>query len=174
MSVTTIQFIMSVAVPVMFFAALTWVILFAYLSYRRKTLNLTQAESATQSISKPSFLSTDQEARQAKLDGGEQFDQYIAERDQPEKRSRDESVEAPERCCVLAKALTVLFAIITLVTGAVGALMRVELYDETVRSLGVWSNLQAMIQAYPVGFAFAVCIVIVTGVNAMRMITSRR
>lgn len=174
MSANVVQIVLSSAIPLMILATLVWLVLLGYLAYRRKVLNLAKAETVNTDVEKPAFLSVDHDGRQAKLDGGAKFDNYVSERDAPVAPPITKADDAPSKYCAFAKLATIIFALITLVTGVVGAFMRVQLYDETVRSLGVWSNLQSMVKSYPVGFAFALCIVLVTAVNAVRMMDAKR
>ena len=165
MSAETIDSVLSLVIPLMSFAALLWLI-FWYLNYkRRRALNLTVAESARQDGVQPDFLKVDHDKRDAALRAGETFDAKIAARDAPQ-----EPAPVVDKCRGAAKIVTILLALVTMLTGIVGALMRVEIYDEAVRRLGVWENMVAIITQYPLGFAIAVGIIAVTAFNAFRMV----
>ena len=164
MSVENIETILAYVIPAMIIGVALWVAISLYVWQRRKVLNLTVAETVKQSGTRPDFLSVDAEARQAKLDGGAAFDKHIAERDTP----RPDPAPTATKCSGLVKVVTVIFALITLVTGIIGALLRVKIYDDAVRSLGVWENIETMVTTYPIGFAVALGIVAVSGFNTLR------
>ena len=165
MSAEALESILALAVPAMISAAILWLVLWFWTYQRRRALNLTVAENVRRDDARPGFLTVDRDARQAKMEGGAAFDAQVAARDAP-----PEAAPVADRCRGLAKVVTVLLALVTLLTGVVGALMRVEMYDEAVRRLGVWDNVVAIVTQYPLGFAIAVGIVGVTAFNALRMV----
>ncbi len=142
--------------------AILWLLLWIYKTLRAKSLNLTDMQKVDQTDVQPDFLKVDHEKRQAALNGGEAFDRYVAERDAPP------ADKAAHKCCLLAKALTITLAIASLATGIVGALMRVEAYDEAVKKYSAWDNLTALISKYPVGFTVAVAVICIVGFNFYR------
>ena len=166
MSAETIDSILALVVPIMIVAAILWLLAWFWSYRRRRALNLTTAETVRQSDAQPGFLKVDRDARQAKMEGGAAFDAHVAARDAPP----PEVAPVAETCRGWAKVVTVLLALVTMLTGVVGALMRVEMYDEAVRRFGVWDNFVAIVTQYPLGFAIAVGIVGVTAFNALRMV----
>ena len=166
MSAETIDSILAIAVPALIVAAILWLLAWFWSSRRRRALNLTTAETVRQPGAKPDFLTVDRGAQQAKMEGGAAFDAHVAARDAPP----PDPAPVAEKCRGWAKAVTVLLALVTVLTGIVGALMRVEMYEEAVRRLGVWDNLVAIVTQYPLGFAVALGVVGVTGFNALRMV----
>lgn len=146
-------------------SAALWLVLWLYQSSRRKALNLTTTETVREAGVKPDFLTVDHEKRDAALRGGEAFDKHVAERDAPPPSETDETIS---KCCGFARLMTIVLALVSLVTGVIGALMRVEAYDSAVRKYGAWDNAVQIISDYPVGFAVAIGVVGLVGFNFVR------
>ena len=142
--------------------AVIWLVLWIYKSIRAKSLNLTDMQTVDDASARPDFLKVDHAKRDAALKAAEVFDRHVAQRDAP---PVDKAVN---KYCLLAKAVTIVFAIASLATGVIGAVTRVKEYDEAVKKYGIWDNFVELVNAYPVGFVVAVVVICIVGFNFYR------
>lgn len=161
---TWVDTVLNLATPALIIGAAIWLILSILEVMRKRSLNLTTAETARASGAQPGFLKVDQAKRDAAMQGGAAFDAHVAQRDAP----------APETGPVKAKGLagkcTVLLAILSLFTGIIGALMRVEAYDSAIKKFGIWDNVVETVSNHTVGFVVAMCVIAVAAFNVFRVI----
>lgn len=143
--------------------AAIWLALWLYQSMRQKSLNLTTSEVVREQGVEPGFLKVDQEKRDAALKAGETFDRHVEDRDAPP--PADDGVAKYKG---YARLLTIFLALVSLVTGTIGALMRIEAYDSAVERFGVWDNAMKIISEHPVGFAVAIGVIGIVAFNFVR------
>lgn len=151
------------AVPALLVVAALWVVLAIFGATRKRSLNLTTAETVDQAGVQPGFLKTDKDKREAALKGGEAFDAHVANRNVP-------PVEAtpPAKAKGYAGMAAVLLAVVSLFTGAVSAMSRVEVLDETVRKFGIWDGIVQTATDYTLGFVVAIAVIAVGIFNVIR------
>lgn len=142
--------------------AVIWLVLWIYKSTRAKSLNLTDMQTVNDASARPDFLKVDHAKRDTALKAAEVFDRHVAQRDAP---PVDKAVN---KYCLLAKAVTIVFAIASLATGIIGAVTRVKEYDEAVKKYGIWDNFVELVNAYPVGFVIAAVVICIVGFNFYR------
>jgi len=154
--------VLSFATPALIVGAIIWVVLTIFDAMRKRALNITTAETVGKSDAQPGFLKVDQAKRDAALQGGAAFDAHVANRD----------IQATDPTATKAKGLagkcTVLLAVLSLLTGAIGALMRVEAYDSAIKKFGVWDNIVETVSNHTVGFVVAMCVIAVAVFNVVR------
>jgi len=159
-----VETFLNTATPLLIVGAIIWVILTILAATRRRALNLKTAETVSKTNTQPGFLKVDQAKRDAALQGGAAFDEHVANRDAPPLDP------AQGKARGLAGKCTVLLAILSLITGAIGALMRVEVYDQAVRKFGVWDNIVETVSNHTVGFVVAMAVIAVAAFNVFRTI----
>jgi len=166
MSAQLVDQAISWATTLIIATAAIWVALWIYQSMRQKSLNLTTSETVSRHGVEPGFLTVDQEKRDAALKAGEAFDHHVAERDAPT------AEDGVAKCKGYARLFTILLALVSLVTGTIGALMRIEAYDDAVKKFGVWDSATAIIAEHLVGFAIAIGVIGLVAFNFVRVLRS--
>jgi len=157
--------VLSYLIPLLIVCCVIWIGFTILDGMRNRAFNLTTSETVGGSSSdRPDFLKVDHEKREAALRGGEAFDAHVQKRD-----ASSEAVSSSARTGIAGKC-TVLLAILSLVTGAIGALMRVEAYDNAVRKFGIWDNVVETVSNHPVGFVVAMAVIAVAAFNVFRAI----
>jgi len=156
--------VLSGVVPALILSALAWIALSVFDLMRKRALNLTTAETVSQNTNQPGFLKLDAEKRDAALKAGEAFDDYVVNRD------TQSAVTEPTKAKGIAGKCTVFLALLSLLTGAIGALMRVEAYDNAIKKFGVWDNVVETVSNHTVGFVVAMAVIAVAVFNVVRAI----
>lgn len=132
-------------------AGAVWLV-FVGLDYlNRRDYNLTVADRGG-SGGKPDFLAVDHEKREAARRAGEALDARLEARDRAEADAAGPAAAKARRALTLASIATAFFAAVTVATAAIGAIGRIEYYDEAVRRLSNWERLVEIISAYWLGF----------------------
>lgn len=148
-------------------AGAVWLV-FVLLDYlNRKDYNLTPADRGGAGGSKPDFLSVDHAKRAQAQAAGEAFDQKIAARDRAEAEA---AAPAPARSKFggVARMVTLIFSILTIVVVGVGAFGRIERYDEAVRQLTNMERLTEIVSTYWMGFLVVIGLVVAQIFQAVR------
>lgn len=158
--------------PLMLWAAAAagavWVVLAALDYYNRRAYNLTMGDRGGAGGRTPDFLKVDKAKREAARQAGETFDAKVAARDAAEASAAAGAPPEPSKALTLARLATIGFAAISIVTVAVGAIGRIEYYDEAVRRLSNWERLTEIISAYWIGFVVVALMIAAQIYHAVR------
>lgn len=146
--------------------ALCWLGSWLYDRARRRALNLTRAETVERPGARPDFLSVDHAGRARALEAGTAFEDQRAQAPAP---GPDRPVSRTTR---LARIAAVGMAVLSLITGVLGALMRIRVYDEVARDFGVWDRAVAIVSQHPIGFAVALGVIAVVARNFILSVRS--
>lgn len=161
--------------PIVLWAALAagvaWLVLAALDYYNRRAHNLTMSDRGGSGGRAPDFLTVDHEKREAARRAGEVFDEKIAARDAAEAAA---AAGEPARSPAMgwARIATVFFAVVTVITVAIGAIGRIETFDEGVRRLSSWERFSEIVSIYWLGFLVVAAMVAVQIFHAVRQTQS--
>ncbi|MEM9725227.1 MAG: hypothetical protein AAF909_07180 [Pseudomonadota bacterium] len=153
-------------------AGAAWLVLVLLDYFNRRAYNLTMADRGGSGAT-PDFLKVDAEKREAAREAGEVLDEKIAERERAAAEAAAAAAaggvsETAARVAPLARLTTAAFALLTVGVTAVGALGRIEFYDEGARRFSNWERLVELVSTYWVGFAVVACLVLIQVYHAVR------
>ncbi|MBN9063286.1 MAG: hypothetical protein BGP06_04430 [Rhizobiales bacterium 65-9] len=139
--------------------ALLWIVLSVVQRMHRKAYNLTKAETAGAPV-KPDFLTVDHAARADAAARGRVFE---------EQRAAAAAAKSPvASACRLTQTAAVVAAVLSFVSAAAGALLKVEMMQSAYNNLGSWDRMMAIIANYKAGFAVAAAIILVSLVQLIQ------
>ncbi|MEM1419884.1 MAG: hypothetical protein AAGF51_04595 [Pseudomonadota bacterium] len=134
---------------------LIWLVLLTLDYLNRRAYNLTMADRGG-SGGDPGFLKVDKDKRDAAIAAGEDFDKKIEARDAAE---RAPTPSAAAQYLPIAKVVTAVFALLTMVTAVLGSVGRIEYYDEAVRRLSSWERFSEIVSNYWLGFVVVLLLI---------------
>lgn len=137
----------------------------AFLSWRRRTMNLTPvASTAANPAARPGFLDVDKQARSAALERGDAFEATL--------RAREASAagDVPESAKKFSLVAMVMSAF-TLVTMLVGSVWQISFIGRYAEQLSAKGRLIAMVKEHPVAFAVSM---VVCAVQVVTFFAERR
>jgi len=153
-------------------AGAVWLVL-SLLDYQhRKAYNLTIGTRGGKGAT-PDFLTVDHEKRAAARAAGDAFDAKIAARDLSEAEAERAPGPAPAgKAMSIAKLATAAFGTVTAISVILGAVGRIEFYDDAVRRLTSWERLVEILEAHWIGFVVAALIIVAHIAQAFRQARS--
>jgi hypothetical protein len=131
--------------------AVLWVVLSVLRYMHRRAYNLTPAETAHAKNIKPDFLTVDHAKRDKAMAGGAAFDAVRAGVPEDGKVATSSKIT---RLAVFGAAL------VSFLTAAAAALLKVETIQEFYDKLGSWDRFVAILSTYKIGFAIAAVIIV--------------
>jgi hypothetical protein len=128
-----------------------WLVTAIIGAMHRRAYNLTHAESGRSKNIQPDFLKVDKEKREAAIDRGEQFDRKLAKPAAPG--------NAVGSALTLSRIAASASALIGLLFTAVTTMQRVGSTDQTIRELGSWETLKAIVSEHQVGAILCIAVI---------------
>lgn len=132
--------------------AVLWLVLTIIQRTHRRAYNLTKAEGSGTAV-KPDFLTVDHARRAAAMAGGRAFD---------EQRPATQTGSAVASACRMTHFTVIATAVLSFITAAVGALLRIDAMQNAFNQFGTWEKFMAIVSAYKVGFAVAAAVIVVS------------
>lgn len=118
----------------------------------RRAYNLSAVETASGKPATPGFLKVDHEARGAQIKRGESFEtERVA--------NARQKVEKLSGFATISRVAATLVAVLSSLSAIIFAFMR---FEEAWRRLSAWDRLVAIVDAYPLGIALAVGVILFT------------
>jgi hypothetical protein len=139
----TLYFILVVTVAV-------WVICKIGSYLYRRAYNLSAVESADGKVAKPDFLKVDHDARRAQINRGEAFETEVV----ANARKKEEKLSG---FASISRVAATLVAVLSSLSAIIFAFMR---FEEAWRRLSAWDRLVAIVEAYPLGIALALGVIL--------------
>jgi len=156
--------------PIVLWAAIAagalWLVLRILDYANRRAYNLTMADRGGKGAD-PGFLSVDHDKRAAAQTAGDAFDAKIAARDAAE-AAGDAPPPATSAKTSISKLVTLALGAVTAISVVVGAVGRIEVYDDAVRRLTSWERLSEIVATHWVGFVVAALIIVAHVVQTAR------
>jgi len=140
-------------VYLLFSLLLLWLSLSAFTYLRDRAYRITRAESTRAKGVSLDFTRVDSEAREAAIQRGKRFDEALV--DHP---SDHRSTTA--RAFNLTNIAMIFVSLVTLISGVLGAVMRIGPTQRFFESLNAWDRYVAILQEYKIGFAVAFLVII--------------
>ncbi len=140
-------------VYLLFGLLILWLLLSAFAYLRDRAYRITRAESTRAKAVSLDFTRVDSEAREAAMQRGKRFDEALADR-QPDHQ------DTAGKAFNITNIAIFFVSLITLISGVLGAVMRIGPTQRFFESLDAWDRYVAILQEYKIGFAVAFLIIV--------------